>query len=256
MRIHVIACRVFARELCYLAARTENIIDITFLPQGLHDTPVILKNMVSDAIADIPHQLANTQMKHRPDAIALCYGLCSNGVAGVQSGEFTLVVPKTDDCIALFLGSQQRYRDVFAERPGTYWFNNGWIEAGHVPCESHIAERRAEYTEKYGRENADYLIDQISYEWVKNYSTAGYISSPVYDNDEYRALTERTAQQYGWNYNELIGDTRLIEALLAGDWDEREFLVCPPGHTVMPSYGSDILKSVPSDQAQPEENSV
>ena len=39
-----------------------------------------------------------------------------------------LVIPRAHDCIALFMGSRQRYREYFDAHPGTYYRTSGWIE--------------------------------------------------------------------------------------------------------------------------------
>ena len=50
MRIHIIACRVLTRELSYLISQSPHTVDITWLPQGLHDTPEKLRALIADAI--------------------------------------------------------------------------------------------------------------------------------------------------------------------------------------------------------------
>ena len=37
MRLKLIACEIFYRELCAAVARSVNQVDIEFLPKGLHD---------------------------------------------------------------------------------------------------------------------------------------------------------------------------------------------------------------------------
>ena len=108
MRIHIIACRVFTRELSYYASQSPNTIDITWLPQGLHDTPEKLRSMLKESLDGLYRQKEKQMIKHWPDFIVLCYGLCSNGIVGLESRDTPLIIPRTDDCIALFLGSQQR----------------------------------------------------------------------------------------------------------------------------------------------------
>ena len=134
MRIHIIACRVLNRELSYYASQSPHIVDITWLPQGLHDTPAKLRMKVSETIDSLYEQWEKRELKHMPDVIVLGYGLCSNGVVGIQARDIPLVVPRTDDCIALFLGSQERYLRLFEEYNGTYWLNNGWIETAYIPA--------------------------------------------------------------------------------------------------------------------------
>lgn len=133
MRIHIIACRVLTRELSYLISQSPHTVDITWLPQGLHDTPEKLRALIADAIDGLYRQREQRMLKHFPDVIVLGYGLCSNGVVGLESRDIPLVIPRTDDCIALFLGSQERYLRLFEEYNGTYWLNNGWIETAYIP---------------------------------------------------------------------------------------------------------------------------
>ena len=108
----------------------------------------------------------------------LGYGLCSNGVAGLKARGIPLVVPRTDDCIAIFLGSQRRYLEAFHRYPGTYWINNGWLEHGFVPTREALEERYARYVQDYGEDNAQFLMEQDG-QWQKHYTTAGYIASPL-----------------------------------------------------------------------------
>lgn len=118
MRIAVIACRVFTRELSYYVSQSPHTVEVFWLPQGLHDTPDRLRRMIADTLGEIDRQREERLLKYSPDAIALAYGLCSNGVVGLESRDVPLIVPRTDDCIAQFLGSQRRYLALFAATQG------------------------------------------------------------------------------------------------------------------------------------------
>ena len=100
-------------------------VDITWLPQGLHETPDQLRTTLQTMLSRLEEEWNTGWPKHRPDAVALGYGLCSNGVVGLTAGSCPLVIPRTDDCIALFLGSQAQYLEEFSPRPGTFWLNSG-----------------------------------------------------------------------------------------------------------------------------------
>ena len=39
MYLKVIACEIALREICAVAARSRSVLDLEFLPQGLHDAP-------------------------------------------------------------------------------------------------------------------------------------------------------------------------------------------------------------------------
>ena len=244
MRIHIIACQVFSRELCALAAYSDNVIEFTWLPQGLHDTPARLREMADEAIREISARYERKISKHLPDVVVLGYGLCSNGVVGLEAGEIPLVIPRTDDCIGIFLGSQERYLELFRDYPGTYWLNNGWIESAFIPTKEQLAARREEYVELYGEDNADFLMEQDVL-WTQNYHSCGYIHSAAYRNPDYEQIARQTAREHGWEYHAFEGSGRLLQKMINGTWDDSEFLVVPPHHTVEAAYDGSKIKAVP-----------
>ena len=154
---------------------------------------------------------------------------------GLRAGSLPLVVPRCDDCISLFLGSADRYRALFAQNPGCYWYNPGWIEHAFTPSEAAYAQRRAQYAEDYGEDNADYLLE-AERSWVYNYKNCVYIDSPVYEDASYVEYTRQAAADYGWAFSREPGEQGYLRRLLAGGWDDREFLVCPPGHIIEADY--------------------
>ena len=128
----------------------------------------------------------------------LAYGLCSNGVIGVRCRDIPVVIPRTDDCIALFMGSQERYLKEFHDAAGAVWLNSAWVEQSPRLADSEDLRRRKwlEYAEKYGEDNADYLME-IESSWVSNYSTMGYIHSSVYDTAEHLDCARSEAADKG-----------------------------------------------------------
>jgi hypothetical protein len=51
-------------------------------------------------------------------------------VIGLRANGCTLVVPRVDDCISIFLGSHGAYKQQAGAEPGTYYLTKGWIEVG------------------------------------------------------------------------------------------------------------------------------
>jgi len=245
MRIHIIACRVFSRELNYLASQSDNQVDITWIGRGLHNEPKQLCGRICGAVEELYAQLEARELENRPDYIVLGYGLCSNSVVGVRCRDIPIVIPRTDDCIALFLGSQKRYLREFTESAGTYWFNSGWIEQSTDPLDGETARRRRwmEYAERYGEDNADYLMEMES-GWTENYSTLGYIRSRVYDPQTNRDWVRREAEKRGWKLHEVDDDLRMLQMMVDGTWNDREFLILQPGERVEPDYTGLKLRAV------------
>ena len=240
MRIHVIACRVFARELSYRAALSPNIIDITWQPQGLHEDPKLLHAYLEESLEKIYGEIEKGIIP-KPDYIVLCYGLCSNGVCGITARDIPIAVPRTDDCIGVFLGSEERYLKLFNEKKGTYWLNSGWIENSFMSYGDREKKLYDEYVEKFGEDNADYLME-MSRAWKKEYKSCGYITGGVVDTEEQRAVAKRFADDSGWTLDFYEGDGRMLQALTDGDFSE--FLVCPPGHTIEAVVGPEKMRAV------------
>ncbi len=213
------------REAYYCAARSKNVVDVVLMEQGLHDEPQRLRTEVQKA-------LDNTlDIQKRPyDASLLGYGLCSNGIVGL-SAKILIVVPRGHDCITLLLGSKDKYQEYFDSHRGVYWYSPGWIESGKQPGKERYEKLLEEYKEKYGDDNAQYLME-VEQNWIKEYNWATFIDWGLTDSSEYKNYTKHCAEFLHWNYGELKGSPSLMQKLIDGDWPESEFLVVKPGQKI------------------------
>jgi hypothetical protein len=225
------------REAYFCAARSKNVVDIVLMEQGLHDEPNKLRSEVQKA-------LDNTcDIQGRPyDASLLGYGLCSNGIVGL-SAKIPIVAPRGHDCITLLLGSRDKYQKYFDFHRGVYWYSPGWIESGKQPSKERYEKMLKEYKEKYGDDNAQYLME-VEQKWIKEYNWATYIDWGLADSNEYKNYTKRCAEFLHWNYDELKGSPVLMQKLVDGQWDDGEFLVIEPGHKIGEDLTNDgIIKA-------------
>lgn len=237
MRLQFIACKVMQREAYFCAARSKNVVDIVLMPQGLHDEPDKLRSEVQKALDNIYDIQGRAY-----DASLLGYGLCSNGIVGL-SAKIPIVVPRGHDCITLLLGSKDRYQEYFDSHRGVYWYSAGWIESGKQPSKERYETTLKEYREKYGDENAQYLME-VEQDWIRQYNWATFIDWDLVNADEYRDYTKRCAEYLGWNYDELKGNPTLMQKLVDGSWDENEFLVIKPGQKIKENLTTDeIIKA-------------
>jgi hypothetical protein len=247
MRLKLIACEILYRELCALAARSVNQIDIEFLPKGLHDIggPNMMQRLAQ--------ALAGVDTSHY-EAVLLGYGLCSNGLVGLAATAIPMVVPRAHDCITLFLGSRERYLDYFHKHPGVYFRTSGWIERGsglmqNAPDGAAGPKTQsmdfADLVARYGEDNARFLYDELCR--MRNYSGMTYIDMGVTPDDRFERQTRAEAAAHGWQFEKLIGDMALLQGLLDGSWDEEKYLVVPPGHCIAPSYDDRVIKAAPRD---------
>lgn len=247
MHLHVIACSVMTREISLLAATCENSLRIHYMKQGLHTRPDELRNAIQgeidaiDAAVDTPAGDPDAAVRPDPDAIVLAYGLCSNGICGLRSRYYRIVAPRAHDCIALILGSRERYREQTERHAGTYWYTPGWIEQTPMPGRERVAALRREYVERYGAENADYLMD-MEQDWLRAYNRCAYVAWPALHKETYRRVTRDSASYLEWEYAEVPGDDDLLRRLLGGPWDD-DFLIVPPGSSIVPSFSESVIRS-------------
>lgn len=243
MKLYAVSCEVFVRECCRAAAYSPHAVSLSFQPFGLHDRPDELRRVIQEQI---------DEASGRFDLILLAYGLCSRGTADITARETPIVIPRAHDCITLLLGSCGRYQREFTEHPGTYYYSPGWIERKEGEVRQGTAEvvkdrqaeaRFKEYAEKYGEDNARYLMEQETL-WLANYNRAVFLNMGLGDTDYYRRFTRQVAESRGWSYEELPGDTRLIDKLLHGDWNSDEFLIVQPGQRTIEAVNSGIISAL------------
>lgn len=243
MKLYAVSCEVLVRECCRAAAYSPHAVTLAFQPFGLHERPDELRQTIQEEI--------DGASDGKFDYILLAYGLCSRGTADVCARETPVVIPRAHDCITLLLGSHERYQREFDEHPGTYYYSPGWIERKEgevrqgtieVVKDRQAEDRFREYVEKYGEDNARYLLEQESL-WQANYDRAAFLNVGLGDIDHYRRFTQQVAETRGWSYEELPGDTRLVDKLLGGDWDSSEFLIIQPGRRTIEDVTSGIIST-------------
>ena len=130
----ILACQVF-KNLFECFAKPGTIRKLIFLDYGLHSLPIKLNQAVQEALDALPE----------PSLVVLGYGLCGNGLNGIRAGRHTLLIARADDCIAIFLGSYERYQREFKAESGTYYLTKGWLESGSNPLQEYQS-----YVQKYG----------------------------------------------------------------------------------------------------------
>ena len=213
----IISCQVFQYLLEEHLPANASVKSITYLDQGLHLIPRNLKDAIQKEIERI----------EVPSLIILGYGLCGNGLDGIRSGQHTLLVPRTDDCISIFMGSYQAYQHQFHNNPATYYLSKGWLDSASNPLSEY-----EKYKEKYGVETADYLMD-VQYQHYKRLVLVAHNEDEL---RKYRPLAKQVAvycERWGMVYEEIIGSDdyirQLMEASQALEKAGTEFIVVPPG---------------------------
>ena len=247
MRFKLISCEIFFREMEFLLGQSLHEIDVEFLQKGLHDIP-------SDEMTRRIQTQVDAASEQDYDAILLGYGLCNNGLDGIVARNVQLVLPRAHDCISLFFGSRQRYKEYFDANPGTFFKTTGWIERDEIadelkqlsiPNQTGMDMTYEQLVDQYGEDNAEFLWEELC-NTEKNYSQITFIEMGVEPDDSFENTAKEEAASKQWKFKKESGDLALLRRLLAGDWNSGDFLVVPPHHRITANHSERIVSCEPA----------
>ncbi len=241
-----IGCEILYREACMLAARSPCRVDIEFLKKGLHDLKREEMNKRLQAAVDAIPESEGYK------AILLGYARCNDGLVGLTARSIPLVIPKAHDCITFFFGSRSAYQAYFDQHPGTYYHTTGWIERNDpsVPGSQGVMHQLGldctyeEMVEKYGKDNADYIIATLG-DGLQNYNTICYLKMNITGEEPFIDASRREAQKRNWQFELRSGDWSILERLFFGDWHNDDFLIVPPGMHIIARNDAEVLDIAP-----------
>jgi hypothetical protein len=209
-RCKLIACAAVIEEMLpFIPPRMS----YEVLDFGLHTNPKSLKKALQNAINSSAPNI---------ETILLGFGLCSQAVVGLKSASRTLIIPRLDDCIAIFLGSAAEYQKQYRSEPGTYYLTKGWIESSDTPFSEYDI-----LVKRYGEKIAQRIINQI----LKNYTRLAFINTGNNKLEYYREYARSMAERFNLRYEEIHGSDVIIKKMLYGPWND-EFVIIPPGKII------------------------
>jgi hypothetical protein len=247
-RLAFIGCEILHREACSLAARSPNVVDVRFLPKGLHDLET------ADMRARLQQAVDEIDAARGFEAVLLGYARCNDGLVGLTARDLPVVVPRAHDCITLFMGSRAAYREYFDRCPGTYFVTTGWAERddfrrddyGRTPESREgvmghlgLTESYESLVETYGEDNARFITESLG-NWRENYTKYLYIEMGTCDESALIDRTRRDAEDRGWDFELRPGDWTLLRKLFEGPWDA-DFVVCQPGERLVACNDERVL---------------
>ncbi len=157
-----------------------------------------------------------------------------------------LVLPRAHDCIALLMGSRERYQAYFERNPGAYYRSTGWLERGKgLQQLTHstvgIDESLEAMIRKYGDDNGRYLYDELT-RYRSHYSKLTFIETGLEAGGTFLAEAAAEAARNGWSFERLPGDLAWLRRMVEGEWAETEFVVAAPGQRIVASYDAVVVR--------------
>jgi hypothetical protein len=235
MLLKLISCNVFQRESALCIARSPHVIDSDYTELGEHARSAGLRQILQDRID------ATEASGKAYDAILLLFGLCGNATVGIRARKTRLVIPRAHDCCTILLGSQARFVENFGKAPSTPFSSVGYLERGNYFLRTQddgamgvqTGDAYQSLVDKYGEEDAKYIWAEMHPE---HENKAVFIDLPETRHLGYAEKFQAKAKEAGKESVRLDGNIRLIENLLQGNWDEKEYLVVPPGSEIEGVY--------------------
>ncbi len=209
---YVISCDVMIEEIRPLLPAGA---ECEVVEMSLHTRPKMLCKTLQEIIDRIDGAY---------DLVILGYGMCGRSTIGLVAQKSRLIVPRADDCIAIFLGSQKTLRAEMAREPGTYFLTRGWLGDG---AEGPFAEYDR-MVETYGKERADRLLKKM----IGHYKRIAFIRAEDGGEEEKARAEARTiAKRFDLRYEELDATNSILARMMKGDWTE-DFIVVEPGEAI------------------------
>jgi hypothetical protein len=246
VKLKVVCCEVFSRELDLLSKDCQHELEIELLPKGLHD-------LGQEKMLARMQETVDANSGQGFDAILLVYGLCNNGTSGLTARDTQLVIPRAHDCITLFLGGRDAYTQQFEGHPGTYYRTTGWIEHDNtdgvddetIQQKLGLFMQYEELVEKYGEDNAKYIQETMG-TGVEHYDRLAFIKMGVDGEDPFIDMSREEAKEKGWAFDLLEGSLSILSRLVGGDWDD-DFLVVGPGRAIAASHDDGVIQVITPD---------
>lgn len=209
MRNVLLACKTMQAEIEQILSMKGSIFDsIQWIESGLHNVAERLNQEIAERLSGI------REASH----VVMGFGACGNALVGITAGNFEMIIPKTDDCISIMLGSYKRKKAIMRQGE-TYFLTRGWLDG-----ESNIYKEYLFTVDKYGKEMADIIYEDI----LGQYKNLGVIDTKICNYENFLKETKVIAEELCLHQLEIEGDLSYLERLLTGSWEGKEFLRVAP----------------------------
>lgn len=242
-QIAVLACSVFEKEIALLTRGAAHLAEVRFFEIGLHDQPDRMRDTLQKEIRAL-------DQRNDIAAVALAYGLCGRGTAGLRPQRHRLVIPRAHDCITVFMGSKEAYAEHYRRCPTCYYYTPGWNRDRRVPGPERLESMKTELAKKFEPEDVEFLVETERAQWALH-DTATYLDLGTEDAEAEAAYARQCADWLGWKFERRHGDAALLRDLLWGNWDNARFQIVEPGLQLGQAHDGMVFRTDPAANPLP-----
>jgi hypothetical protein len=181
---------------------------VCWLESNLHNLPDLLRKRLQETLDSLEDR----------DRVFMAFGRCGNVFEDLRTGAYELILPDTDDCISLLLGSTRRRLD-FSREGGMYFLTRGWLRGERNIWAEYLYAR-----EKYGEQRALAVMAML----FRNYRYISLVDTGSYELEHVLPLTKTIAGAFDLEHRVIPGTLEYLRDLFTGPWDEGRFIRCPP----------------------------
>jgi hypothetical protein len=155
------------------------------------------------------------------DEVLLALGYCGNGLQGLSARGLSLVFPRVDDCVSLFL-NRGCTREEIVRDARSFYLTKGWL------CHDNPFDKDFDlWVERFGDERARRLRKAM----VRSYRHVVMIDTGAYRMADWVPRSRAWAEGLELEHETVRGSVQLLERMLAGRRDS-EIVVVPPGEQI------------------------
>lgn len=241
MRLKLISCEVFHREMAAASARSPNQIELEFISgDSCSHGCVELRKKLQVAIDEAD--------RNRFQGFLLGYGLCRSELAGLRATSIPIVVPRIFDCLARLLELPEGGVEPL------HFFSSAKASVSHraQPRVQPLAQERfpgtlnkhrdcgfQQLAARFGDEVARYFYDEFGPD-VKARQHNVFMPKPAPGLGARSKGCQTRTESAQWACDTTQRYMSLIQKLVDGYWDYEDFLVVPPGWQIVRAYDGNI----------------
>lgn len=205
MSTRIISCKTIEPELNMAMEQVGCEYEVLWLESGLHNVPRKLNARLQELLDNC----------HDVDTVLLAMSFCGNSVVGLQTGNFRLRIPRSDDCVTLLMGSLKERMNHKA----TYFLTEGWL-AG----ERNLWREYEDCIWKYGEKRGKWIFSTM----LGHYRNLALVDTGSFTGEELETQVREIADRLELQYVRISGTLDFLKQLLTGPWPEERFVEIPP----------------------------